>query len=575
MKKICMLLFMQLFFNALVLADDVDVVVEPKEAVINESFFVTFKIKTSDSEEPYISFTPYGASVLGKRSQGLSISTVVINGKFTTTKEQAVVYELQADRPGQAYLRNIKIELGGKTINLKEVRITILNEARRVPDAFMEAEASKTKVYLGEGIDVNYYLYFKQTTNASDVDVKEFPKLNKFIKRFHHINAPVEVVQYKGQVLRRLLAYSARLYPEKVGPAVLDPMKISVKVIETEGSPFGGFGFGSQRVKAKDLSSPRIEIEVLPLPAEGVPASFTGLIGEHDFILTVPKNKYVVNEPIELKLEVRGKGALENLDAPLIYTDNNLEQFDTKSEVSELGVQAAKKIFEYTLLARGPVSLPAREMALAYFDPATGKYVEKKIAIPALEVAGVAMSGQSSGGSSSTINSKSEESDKSSVLDSIFKNKEQVEKNQLGLVAPVYQGQARWFDNGFLFLNYILLLLIFFVTGHWVYVLRKGVTSSTNTSFKQDIARMRKKGLMYSELYKVLSSLDKNNKMSAGGISIINVLDDSSLSKEAKSYFKDALAFTERGTFANTSNSSGGKKMNFEAKYFNELMKHL
>lgn len=101
-------------FSMAIHAQEVEVVVEPKEPVINENFFVTFKVRTSGSDEPYISFTPYGASVLGKRSQGLSISTVVINGKFTTTKEQAVVYELLAERSGQVYLRNIKVEMAEK-----------------------------------------------------------------------------------------------------------------------------------------------------------------------------------------------------------------------------------------------------------------------------------------------------------------------------------------------------------------------------------------------------------------------------------------------------------------------------
>ena len=180
MKILLMILLALLTSSFSASAEDVEVIVEPKEVVINENFFVTFKVKTSGSEEPYISFTPYGASVLGKRSEGLSMSTIVINGKFTTTKEQAVVYELIAERAGQVYLRDVKVEMAGKTIPVPEVRVTVLNEAKRVPDAFIEAEASKTRVFLGEGIDVNYYLYFKTSISANDV--KEFPKLNKFIK---------------------------------------------------------------------------------------------------------------------------------------------------------------------------------------------------------------------------------------------------------------------------------------------------------------------------------------------------------------------------------------------------------
>lgn len=562
--------FILAFFSMAIRAQEVEVVVEPKEPVINENFFVTFKIKTSGSEEPYISFTPYGASVLGKRSQGLSISTVVINGKFTTTKEQAVVYELLAERAGQVYLRNVKVEMSGKTIPVNEVRVNVLNEARRIPDAFIEAEASKTKIYLGEGVDVNYYLYFKTSISANDV--KEFPKLNKFIKRFHHINAPVETVQYKGQVFKRILAYSARLYAEKVGSAVLDPMTISVQMIEND---YNGFGFGSQRYKNKDLSSARIEVEVLPLPTEGVPSSFTGLIGDHEFNLSVPKTKYLVNEPIEIKLEVKGKGAVENFDAPVIYTDNNLEQFDTKSEVTEIGMQAAKKVFEYTLLARGPVKIAGREMAFAYFEPSSGKYIEKKISIPGIEVSGVAAASTgSSDTKSETTNPPATEGN--NFLNSLFKNKKEmaVEKNQVGLVGPNLSAQGHWFDRGFLVLNTILGLLLVIVGIQWG-ISAKNSSGPSNLSqlIKKDIASMKKKGLNYSELYRVLVALDKTNKMANGGISIINVINDSQLSNDAKNYFKNALNFTEGGAYA--AGKRSGQNVVFEKKHFNELMKNL
>ena len=562
-----LIFFIITIFSITTFAQTVEVVVEPKEPVKNETFFVTFKVKTSGSEEPYISFTPFGASVLGKNYQGLSISTIVINGKFTTTKEQAVVYELLAERSGQVYLRNVKVELDGKTIPLDEVRVNVLSEAKRIPEAFIEAEASKTKVYLGEGLDVNYYLYVKNSITANDV--KEFPKLNKFIKRFHRLNSPVEMVQYKGQVFKRFLTYSARLYAEKVGTAVLDPMTLSVQLVETD---YSGFGYGSQRVKNKDLSSSRIEIEVLPLPVEGVPPSFTGLIGDHDFNLSIAKTKYLVNEPIEIKLEVKGKGAVENFDSPVIYSDNNLEQFDTKSEVTELGLQAAKKVFEYTLLARGPLKIESREMSFAYFEPSTGKYVVKSVNVPGIEVSGVA----AATGASSDQGKKSPTpitSENNNFLDSIFKKNKSLEKNQLGLVGPSLSGQRQWFGSSFTVLNTVLGLILISIGIHWGINKNESGTKDFAKLIKRDIASMKKTGLNYSKLYHALVALDKRNMMANGGVSIINVINDSQLSLEAKKYFVNALNFTECGTFTEARASVGN--IIFEKKHFNELLKKL
>lgn len=559
-------------------AEDIDVEVSPPEPLLNESFFLTFKVKTTGSVEPYISFSPNGASVQGKREQGVSISTTVINGKFTTTREQNYVYELIPERAGQITIKNIKVEMGGKTSTLKDININVLSAPRRIPDVFVEAQASKTKVYLGEGLDVNYYLFLK--TSLTSYDVKEFPKLNKFIKRFHHVNSPPETVQYKGQVYKRFFLYSARLFPEKVGKAVLDPMSVTVQVVESDyQNPFGGFGLGAQRIKTKDLSSQRIEVDVLPLPAENVPAGFTGMVGEHEFTLSVPKTKYLVNEPIELKLEVKGKGALENMDAPVIYIDNNLEQFDTKSEVTEIGTNAAKKVFEYTLLARGPLTLKQRELPLAYFDPASGRYVEKKITIPALEVSGVAAQGSSGGATAAPSKAKDQPIPKNEdFLSRLFApssdTAKPIEKNPLGLVGPNLKGESRWFDRWFDIINLVLVLMIAAVAGQWYYSSKgQAVTSDRVTEVKREIALLKKKGIHYSQLYKVVSALDRDNKMAGGGVSLGQIIDESDLSKDAKNYFKFTLQVCEEMNYG--LNKQQPRKIVFEGKFFRELLKHV
>lgn len=571
--KLFFLMMIVVVSSSFAFAEDVEVEVSPPEPLINESFFVTFKVKTTGSVDPYISFTPNGAIVQGKREQGVSISTIVINGKFTTTREQNYVYELIAERSGQVSLKNIKVEIGGKVTNVKDVTLNVLAQARKVPDAFMEATASKTRVYLGEGIDVNYYIYAKTAIAANDI--KEFPKLNKFIKRFHHVNAPVETVQYKGQVFRRILIYSARLYPEKVGNAVLDPMIISVQVVENDyNSPFSGFGMGSQRYKNKDLSSPRIEVEVLPLPAENVPAGFTGLVGEHEFSLNIPKSKFLVNEPIEVKLEVKGKGAVENMDAPTIFTDNNLEQFDTKSEVTEIGNQAAKKVFEYTFLARGPLSIKSRELSLAYFDPSSGRYIEKLVNIPGIEVSGTAA--VSSGGQEATSPGKNKDQVAGAENDFLSKlfspsTEKSITKNPIGPVGPIFRSEDRWFNRWFDIINLVLAASVLGLIGQWYVSSRNTVTIGTHSvEIKKEIAKLKRRGMNYSDLYKILSSLDTQNRMSSGGISILQIIEQSSLSNEAKAYFKNALQICEEKTFGI---NKADRKAVFENRFFKELLK--
>jgi hypothetical protein len=83
---------------------------------------------------------------------------------------------------------------------------------------------------------------------------------------------------------------------------------------------------------------------------------------------------------------------------------------------------------------------------------------------------------------------------------------------------------------------------------------------------------MKSKGLNYSELYKVVAALDRHNRMSAGGVSINDVINQSALSNEAKTYFKQTLQVCEEKNFGINKQD---KKISFENKYFKELLKYV
>jgi hypothetical protein len=262
------------------------------------------------------------------------------------------------------------------------------------------------------------------------------------------------------------------------------------------------------------------------------------------------------------------------MDAPSLYTDSNLEQFDTKSEVTETGAQGAKKVFEYTFLGRGPLSLKTRDLSLAYFDPASGRYVEKKISIPGIEVSGTAAPASGSGSQTQTKDKDQAATSENDFLSKMFAPSESkvIEKNVIGLVGPVFKNEDHWFSRWFDIFNVILGLVILAVLGNWYFVNKNVLRFGSNGGIKKEISNMKSKGLNYSDLYKVVSLLDKQNKMANGGVSILQVIDESLLSKEGKTYFKNALLVCEEKTFAI---NKADKKIIFEGRYFKEILKNI
>lgn len=302
MKKFITACLILLISSLVGVMAQVEVIVNPVEPVKDEVFDVKFKITTTSSAKPFISFTPSGLEVLEK------VDTPEYHyeirggiGRAKTTKTIIYTYKMASAKGGYATLRDIVVDMGGQKLSHKNVRIKILSKRKEMPKIFARAEVSSDNVFLGEGVDVRYYVY--SVNPIVQTEIKAFPKLNGFIKRFHKVNEAEEAVRINGVVYRRSLKYSARVYPEKTGKLYIDPLRMVVQYAKGSSNPFGGFGFGLGRFSKKSLNSEKKEITVKPIPAENVPPTFTGLVGEHHFKLSMQKNKFVVNEAIEARLE--------------------------------------------------------------------------------------------------------------------------------------------------------------------------------------------------------------------------------------------------------------------------------
>ncbi len=536
-------------------AQSVDVSVDPTEAIVNESFYVTFKVKITGSESPYINFTPVNASVLGKREASTSISTVIINGKYSVTKEQTYVYELISERTGTAYIKDIVVNLNGVNSKLKDLKVNIISEKRKLQDVFLEAIPSKRKVFVGEGIDVNYYLFYKVPVIANDV--KEFPKLNKFIKRFYKTTGNVETVQYRGEVFRRVLAYSARAYPEKPGVAVLDTMKISAQVADQRSfDPFGGL---SNSYRQKDISSPRVEIDVLPIPVDKMPTNFSGLVGQHEFNLTGGKAKYLINEPIEFKLEVKGPGALENFQAPSLFNSDLIESFDTKSDMVEVSEGVAVKKFDFTFLARSSVNIEERELSFSVFDPEKEIFIEKIIKIPAIAVFGSAEPSKSGDkNTQNRLNKKEKKIDLNfdfSLLPSWLLPVNGDKNNKVGLVGVGDFTASTKMDLVFWFFAVVLFIIS-------IFLIYKGLKSDQISDEKLYIFDKQfkkfKKNPSYENLYLLLLILLKNRSNG-----LVDELKELSVKKESINYALSLLKTLEEAEYSNRPKNISSRKIEY------------
>lgn len=543
-------LFIFILLMTQAFADEVKIEINPPKPVMGEVFQAYFRIFTDSSEEPAVNFSPSSLEVVGKSNQGVSTRTIYANGKLTVTREISVVYDLVASRAGTASMRDIVVQLGNKTVRHPTVNINVLKEAETIPEVFVMADVPKKSVFLGEGITVRYYLYSK--VPVSNLDVKKYPKLNSFLKRFLQEPDRSERVSVDGQLYIRNQIYAAKLFPEKLGKLKIDPLYISATYAASRGGsdPFANFGY-AREMKTRQINSDLVEIEVKPLPEAGKPANFTGLIGKHDMNIQFGQSRLIVNEPLEIKLTITGAGALENMEAPSIINHPGLEEFESNGDLKIMDAENATKTFDYTFLAKENLNIPAKSLALNYFDPDTMRYVPVQLSIPEIVVAG--------GAAASAKKDEPEEKpkkDEPSVP-------QKVQTKALEIAQPVLDTQRSWRE----WIPYFNLSLAGFSL---LLVLGWMIKKDTLPKFHAggNIPQALKKNEFdFSEFSKWISPLIQSTGKSPQAI-----IRESDLKDETKAYFIDILNSNDMSSY---SARKGQSQYVYKAGYFKELSRYI
>lgn len=510
------LVFMLIIFTN-VLAFEVKTSFNPSSPVIDEPFQVIFEIKSENGGDPIISFDPMGVEVQGKENLGSSTRTTYINGKLSTSKTTTIGYKLMANRRGSVYIRNIKVELNGEVKKLPTISKIVLAEPARPRNIFALAEVDKTEAFVNESILVRYYLYNK--VNVRTTDIVKFPALDKFMKRFHQEKQRPERVRHNGEIYVRRIIYTAQLFAKKPGDYKIDPIVMNVNYTNRQIDPFDslGFGGGFGRRSSVEVRSKPIEIKIKKLPINDVPSDFTGLVGEHNFNLKINKNKFVVNEPIELKLTVSGEGALELFEKPTILKDSSIEEFEVGGDLQIGQDFKATKVFDYTYLGRNNLSLDREELSFSYFSPSELKFKTVNLKIPQIVIAGgVATNSYQKKNEDNQTNGDVETQD----TDSIITNP------KFDYFKPLYKSINTYRYNSKTLALIFSLIAVFIL----LFRFKDIVLDLLSKNHEDDIySRASKKGVSYAELYEIISQLGSGQDMKS-------IVENSVDSKPLKNY---------------------------------------
>jgi len=410
-----------------------DLKVEPSATEISEDDSVSVQFEISqegnEGESGDIFFDADDFEELNvMRSQGMQ--SLWINGNFQTKRTLTVTVVLHPKRTGELKIQNIRTTVGNKKLTAPDQTISVLDRdayakkfgnggslpgygsaiGRRHPaprgsnigaresggNLLVRTEPSKTKVYKGEQILLTYALY-SQVTVAS-VGAERYPNAPGFLKE--EIEMPIlkrlqfEPAVLGGKAFKRAVLAQYAIYPVKTGKLTIDPLttKVNVRsmrgIFDQDDEDIFGMNqfFKALQGQVVTRSSDRVDVEVLPLPTEGQPVDFSGLVGDFTIAISVDKTALKVGEALNVKVKVEGDGHAAILEKLPISWPEQFELYEDKARTLFHKTGRTERTFDFMLIpkTKGQFEVPAIKISM--FNPTSARYETRQTKPISIEV---------------------------------------------------------------------------------------------------------------------------------------------------------------------------------------------
>ena len=366
-----------------------------QDIYVGESF--TYNVIIDGENKPgQVDLAPlgqYNPQSSGNRDVSQS-SVTIINGKMTksATKRYVMSYSLTAGWAGKIQLQPVTVTVDGKDYQTNPVEVNIL-EPGNTDKLDLEVKLSDTSCYVGQPVilTINFYrsvqigdFSFTVPPFNSDEFVLEDPDVSGRGAKQYRLGSGVHVFVNEYRVTHKgkesiLLTFSKVLIPQSAGQIRLAPTSVSADVAVGRQSRRGGFFddfFGRTQYKRFMAKSKSVTLNVRPLPQEGKPKDFYGLVGRYGISASASPTKVSRGDPITLSIKVGPNKYLKPVQWPALEQIPEMARnFKIPSERSSPTVEKGFKIFTQTIRPNNNDVTRIPPIRLAFFDVDRGEYV--------------------------------------------------------------------------------------------------------------------------------------------------------------------------------------------------------
>lgn len=349
-------------------------------------------------------------SPLTLRGQDASQKLIRIeNGRKTVTENKRYImnYQLTAFAKGQYDILPLSVIVDGRVYKTNPVEINVIEPGET--DAMeVRLKLSETTCYPGQPVTltIDWYIF----TNIKNYNIS-FPTFSSdqfyfednpaFLQQLQEksvINiSGIDVPAYEKQGLLKgrqgaLVRMQKVIIPKTHGEYDLGPIIVNADMEVQDNSsrsrsrrdPFEDFFSSRKQYKRFMKKSGSVKLNVIPLPTEGRPENFYGLIGKYTIETSAKLStdsfengriKVSVGEPITFKVKIGPSDFLSSVKYPdLLSIPEFAGNFKIPAQHADPEIEGNYKVFTQTIRADNDSVTEIPSVDLAYFDIETKSY---------------------------------------------------------------------------------------------------------------------------------------------------------------------------------------------------------
>ncbi|MHC4528245.1 MAG: BatD family protein [Planctomycetota bacterium] len=306
-----------------------------------------------------------------------------------TTSTYTMNYAITATRAGKIHLDPLTVTVAGRRYKTNPVEVTVSTPGT-TDKLRLEFLLSEKKCYVGQPVIMTVKWYIMAEVRNSVFNVPVFlsgdfylddlpePRTVRRRQKYAVHNVPV-IINEEHKLIKGvntgIISFKKVLIPKRSGQLRLAPVSVATNVAVGQVRTRDIFNRYRTKYQRFSVSSKPVQLQVLPLPQQGKPRQFYGLVGRYTISASAKPTTVSVGDPITMTIKIGGSDFLKPVQWPALEQVPKLaDSFRIPAEKSSPTIQKGFKVFTQTVRANNPNVTHIPAIPLAFFDPDQGKY---------------------------------------------------------------------------------------------------------------------------------------------------------------------------------------------------------